>query len=71
MVATTFAAAGIDEASVSPLLPMASNMLDQIGAENLPRLAPYSSRMSSTENAAGFASRLVNPHHAHTSKSGW
>ena len=32
------AAADIDEVTVSPLSPMASNMLDQIGEENLPDL---------------------------------
>jgi len=35
------AAADIDEVSVSPLSPMASNMLDQIGEENLPDLLAY------------------------------
>jgi len=35
------AAADIDEATVSPLSPMASNMLDQIGEKNLPDLLAY------------------------------
>ncbi|MFM9197092.1 MAG: hypothetical protein ACKOWG_15370 [Planctomycetia bacterium] len=35
------AAADIDEVTVSPLSPMASNMLDQIGEKNLPDLLAY------------------------------
>jgi hypothetical protein len=35
------AAADIDEATVSHLSPMASNMLDQIGEQSLPDLLAY------------------------------
>ena len=35
------AAPDIDEVAVSPLSPMASNMLDQIGEKNLPDLLAY------------------------------